>query len=217
MTSNKTVTATFTQNVYTLTVSKVGSGSVTLNNTGPYHFGDVVRLTAVPSTGWSFSAWSGALTGSTNPISITIDGNKNVTATFATIPLVVSISPTSVNLTSGEAVTFIASVSGGKAPYTYQWYLNDAAVPDATNSTWTFIPEQNKEYAVHVKVADAQGTQSQSNVVNDITVASGGGFPVLGVVVGFLAVVVALAAVVWVYFKKRKRRTDFAENASSPK
>ena len=45
---NKTVTATFVQNTYTLTVNVVGSGSVALNKTGPYSFGDVVSLTANP-------------------------------------------------------------------------------------------------------------------------------------------------------------------------
>ena len=79
---NMSVSATFTQNVYTLDVSTVGNGAVELNNTGPYHYGDVVGLTAVQATGWSFSAWSGDIMDSANPATITIDGNKSVTATF---------------------------------------------------------------------------------------------------------------------------------------
>ena len=62
--NNQTVTANFGQKIYTLAVSTFGDGSVSLNNTGPYHYGDVVRLTATPSAEWSFSGWSGALTGS---------------------------------------------------------------------------------------------------------------------------------------------------------
>lgn len=79
---NKTVTATFTQNTYTLTITIVGEGSVYLNNSGPYHYGDVVELTAVPAAGWVFSIWSGDLTGSANPTVLTITGNMAVTATF---------------------------------------------------------------------------------------------------------------------------------------
>lgn len=79
---NKAVTATFTQNTYTLAITTVGSGSVNLNNSGPYHYGDVLQLTAVPSIGWSFSVWSGHLSGSANPTTLVIDGNKAVTATF---------------------------------------------------------------------------------------------------------------------------------------
>ncbi len=78
----KSVTANFTQNVYTLTTSVVGGGSINLNNPGPYHYNDVVQLTAVPTPGWGFSAWSGDLVGNTNPTNITIDGDKSVTATF---------------------------------------------------------------------------------------------------------------------------------------
>ncbi len=80
MDAAKSVTANFTGN--TLTTSVVGGGSILRDNPGPYHYGDVVQLTAVPNTGWSFSAWSGDLGGSINPTSITIDGDKSVTATF---------------------------------------------------------------------------------------------------------------------------------------
>jgi hypothetical protein len=82
---NKSVTATFTQNAYTLTVtaSPVAGGTVTKTpDQATYHYGDVVQLTAVPASGWAFSTWSGGLTGTANPASLTINGNKSVTATF---------------------------------------------------------------------------------------------------------------------------------------
>jgi hypothetical protein len=111
ITGNMSVTATFTQNVYTLTVtvSPVGSGSVTLNNTGPYQYGDVVQLTAVPATGWSFSSWSGDLTGSANPATLTITGNMSVTAYF-TFPQIY-IDPSSIQKGPGDTyTTFQANV-----------------------------------------------------------------------------------------------------------
>jgi hypothetical protein len=82
MTGNKAVTATFNQNVYTLTTNVVGIGSVNRNNNGSYHYNDVVQLTAVPTIGWTFDHWSGDLTGSTNPDTLTITGDMVVTATF---------------------------------------------------------------------------------------------------------------------------------------
>ncbi|MEE8471513.1 MAG: Ig-like domain-containing protein [Dehalococcoidia bacterium] len=73
---------TFTTRV-TLTVNVVGSGSVTrLPDQPTYVYNDVVQLTATADPGWTFSAWSGDLTGSINPDSITMDGDKTVTATF---------------------------------------------------------------------------------------------------------------------------------------
>ncbi|UCF12932.1 MAG: hypothetical protein JSW06_01410, partial [Thermoplasmatales archaeon] len=83
MNGNKVVTAHFTQDQYTLTVSVVGSGSVNLNPPGGiYPSGTVVTLTAVPAAGWTFSHWSGDLSGSSNPETITMNGNKVVTAHF---------------------------------------------------------------------------------------------------------------------------------------
>ncbi|HVQ00328.1 MAG TPA: Ig-like domain-containing protein [Candidatus Thermoplasmatota archaeon] len=83
MNGNRAVTAHFTQNEYTLSISVIGSGSVTRNpSQGTYHYGDVVQLTATADTGWTFDHWSGDLSGSTNPASLTVTGNMAVTATF---------------------------------------------------------------------------------------------------------------------------------------
>ena len=82
MDGDKSVSATFTQNVYSLTVNHIGIGSVSRYPSGPYHYNDIVDLTATPAIGWSFTGWTGDLTGTTSPASITMDGHKVVTATF---------------------------------------------------------------------------------------------------------------------------------------
>ena len=77
ITGNKTVTATFTQNEYSLTVTIVGAGSVARFLTRlSYHLGDVVQLTATPGAGWSFSGWSGDLAGSVNPGLLRLTGRS---------------------------------------------------------------------------------------------------------------------------------------------
>jgi len=121
---DKTVTATFTQNVYTLTVSTVGNGNVNLNNTGPYHYGDVVELTATPAAGWSFSTWSGSLTGSANPASLTITGDMSVTATFTQDAYSVSVTV----LPSSAAGTVTPNPAG---PYHYGDVVQLTATPAA--------------------------------------------------------------------------------------
>ena len=83
MTANKSVVAHFTANQYTLTITTTGSGTVTKNpNQATYAYGTVVTLTAIPSSGWMFNSWSGDLTGSQNPKTITMNGNKAVSAHF---------------------------------------------------------------------------------------------------------------------------------------
>ena len=69
---------------YTLNVSTIGDGSVTVNPLKTlYDFNEVVQLTASPNSGWTFSNWSGDLNGSNNPINLTMNGNKSVTAGFS--------------------------------------------------------------------------------------------------------------------------------------
>jgi hypothetical protein len=71
---------------YSLTVNTSGSGSVTKDpDQGSYLDGTPVELTAVPADGWAFDHWSGDLTGDTNPDTITMDDDKEVTAHF--VPL----------------------------------------------------------------------------------------------------------------------------------
>ncbi len=92
MDGDKVVTATFTAEpppTYTLTVviTPTGAGSVEQSSSGPYLPGTVVTLTATPTTGWQFVGWSGDLTGTTNPDSLVMDGNKTVTALFEPVTI----------------------------------------------------------------------------------------------------------------------------------
>jgi uncharacterized repeat protein (TIGR02543 family) len=79
----KTINATFTINTYALTVNTVGSGIIAKNpDQALYNHGTNVQLTATPQTGFSFTSWSGAVTGTTNPVSVLMDAPKTVTGTF---------------------------------------------------------------------------------------------------------------------------------------
>ena len=87
MNGNKSVTANFVSvPTYTLTTSAT-NGSITLNPPGGvYTTGTVVTVTANPNTGYAFGNWSGDLSGSVNPTTITMNGNKSVTANFSVLP-----------------------------------------------------------------------------------------------------------------------------------
>ena len=83
----KNFTLDLTLACYTLTIDVNPAGSGTVNApaqtcTGGYTAGSVVQLTAVPNTGYLFDNWSGAATGTSNPLSVTMDGDKSITANF---------------------------------------------------------------------------------------------------------------------------------------
>jgi hypothetical protein len=81
-----TVTATFTQDQYTLMVNIVGIGSVTKNpDQLTYTYNTSVVLDAIPDPCWNFANWSDDLSGTENPTTIIMNGNKTVTATFTPI------------------------------------------------------------------------------------------------------------------------------------
>lgn len=87
MNANKSITATFTAvPTFSLTTRIVGSGTVSPAS-GAFNQGSTQTLTAKPASGFLFTGWSGDATGTTNPLTVTMNSNKTVTATFAAIPV----------------------------------------------------------------------------------------------------------------------------------
>ena len=92
MTSSKSVTANFVGYPVNVTVSPAGSGSVSKNpNQATYVPGTQVTLTA--SSGFPFLGWSGDASGNTNPLTITVDGPKNITASFQAYAVATAVTP----------------------------------------------------------------------------------------------------------------------------
>ena len=87
MDANKTVSATFAITTYILTVTRPTGRSIA-PTTDTYNYGTVVELTATPSTGYHFVAWTGACSGIEPTCSVTMDANKSVTAIFTAVPVV---------------------------------------------------------------------------------------------------------------------------------
>ncbi|NKQ38513.1 MAG: hypothetical protein HF967_03400 [Methanosarcinales archaeon] len=77
------VAATHPPDNFTLTTHTIGNGIVTIDpNLTEFVNGTVVNLTAVPDPGWQFVNWTGDITETENPTTITMDANKTVIATF---------------------------------------------------------------------------------------------------------------------------------------
>jgi len=111
-------------NIRRLTVNTVGNGSVELNPDRPFYYDDdEVTLTAIAEPPYEFDSWSGNLTGSTNPDTITIAGDMTVTATFVT--------PTAPTITSTPVTTAYVGLL-----YTYD--VDATGYPQPTYSLDTF-------------------------------------------------------------------------------
>lgn len=98
ITKNLNVFATFTARAYVLTVDKAGNGSGTVRSdpagvncgvgcataVAGFSSGTLVTLAAAPAAGSTFKGWSGfgGGCGGTEPCTVTITGNRRVSATF---------------------------------------------------------------------------------------------------------------------------------------
>ncbi|WP_308634088.1 InlB B-repeat-containing protein [Paenibacillus silvisoli] len=82
ITKDTTVTANFRQLPrYQLELNETEGGTVTPGS-GSYADGTTVTLLASPRNGYVFTGWSGDLAGMTNPVDVTMDRSKTITANF---------------------------------------------------------------------------------------------------------------------------------------
>ena len=85
-TSATTFTATFaTQFLLTTNVLPAASGTIVASpssSTGYYNSGTSVQLTSTASTGYTFTNWTGDVTGSTSPQTVSMTAPRTVTANF---------------------------------------------------------------------------------------------------------------------------------------
>ena len=120
------ITATFSPITVPVNTSVVGSGTIAVSPpSGPYPQGSQVTFTATPAAGWTFQGWSGSVSGSANPLTITLTGETSILGTFvpASVTLNVLVTGTgSVDVTPvagsyaiGSQVTLSAKPSPGCA------------------------------------------------------------------------------------------------------
>lgn len=120
---NKQVDVSLSRKSYLLTTNTIGQGTIVKSPDKTFYLhGEVVQLTAVPDDGWSFTGWNGAIVGNANPVNITMNADRSVTAIFSIMKLTVTASSNpaaggSVIGTGvfdyGEVVTLIATPNEG--------------------------------------------------------------------------------------------------------
>jgi len=69
--------------VLTVTVSPANGGTVTRSpDSASYSLNKSVTVTATPKVGWRFNGWEGDAVGNANPLVVTMNADKNITAKF---------------------------------------------------------------------------------------------------------------------------------------
>lgn len=102
-----------------LTTSVEGNGKISLSpNAGSFEEGAGVTITAVPKYGSSFTGWSGDLSGTANPVTITMNNSISITAIFegGNAPVNLALDkPTHTSSLESEAYNDSLAVDGNAA------------------------------------------------------------------------------------------------------
>ena len=94
LTGETSILGTFVPVSVTLNVSVTGTGTVDVSpGAGSYAIDSQVTLFAKPSPGWVFLGWSGGATGTSNPLTLTLETNTVVVAAFSRVAVGVTNTP----------------------------------------------------------------------------------------------------------------------------
>jgi uncharacterized repeat protein (TIGR02543 family) len=146
----------------TLAVTPAAGGTTSPAAGTPHTYaeGTAVAVSAAPGSGYRFVNWTGDVTGipdvTSSSVTVTMNGNKNLTANFAAIPtytLTLAVTPaaggttspaagTSHTYTEGTAVAVSATPGSG---YRFvNWTGDVTGIPDVTSSSITVTMNGNK-------------------------------------------------------------------------
>ena len=155
--------------VFTLDVTPTGNGTVAIDpDQADYDAGTLVQLTATPDANWQFIEWTGDATGSDNPLDVTMNSNKNITAVFAEIVQhnvsttvigqgTVTADPADATVETGTLVNFTATPDVGWFFVGWQGALSGTANPESLVVTSdvivTAVFQEITQHTVDVTVA----------------------------------------------------------------
>ncbi|OQP60758.1 InlB B-repeat-containing protein [Niastella populi] len=160
--------STSTNYSLTTNVSPSGGGTVSRSpNATTYASGTVVTITASPASGYTFTGWSGDVTGTSTSVTVTMTANRTVTANFTngtgtsyTLTTTVSPaaggsitrSPNASSYTAGTVVTLTATPASG---YSFTGWSGGAS---GTNATTTVTMNANTSVTASFTTSGGGGT-----------------------------------------------------------
>jgi large repetitive protein len=149
------------QYLLTTAASPASGGSVSVtpsSSKGSYNSGTSVQLTALAAPNYTFSGWSGDLSGSANPQTLVMDSPHSVTAIF--------LAPSTLTITTSSVVpgllnvvypTSVFGVTNGKVPCT--WQVSGGSLPPGMNlnggGVLSGTPQSTGSYTFTAQVKDS--------------------------------------------------------------
>ncbi len=153
-TENHTISVTFALNTYSLLLNALNGIITATPDQTAYNHGSSVELMAIANAGFRFDYWSGDGSGTTNPLSLLMDGNKTVTANFTGNELSASASVISFeNVLLGTSKTdsivvtnigttdyTISNIASSNPQFTVSPDSGTVAVADSMTFYFTYTP-----------------------------------------------------------------------------
>ena len=180
LTGNRTLTANFSQNAYTISTSSSPANGGTTSGGGSFSYGDNATVRAVPSTGYTFVNWSqGGTVVSTNIIySFTVTSGLTLVANFSQITYTVALSsaPAAGGTSSGAGTYGSGTTATVTAtPATGYRFVNwtQGGTAASANPVYSFPVTANITLVANFAVADYTITTTASPA--GAGTASGGG------------------------------------------
>ncbi len=157
--AHKRVVALFEPIPYRLSLSATGGTIIRVPATATYPYGSNVRLTAVPSPGYEFVRWSGAVASFENPVDVPILGDTALTAHFNRFadPPEFTRQPAGGTFGAGLPLVLEAAATG-TAPLSFEWLRNGARVGLTTEPRLTLAALRTNDAGFYsVRVTNAAG------------------------------------------------------------
>jgi uncharacterized repeat protein (TIGR02543 family) len=167
MDGNKSVTANFTIDTYTLGITATNGSVAKTPDQASYNYGTTVTLQATANTGYSFVSWSGDASGTSNPTTVVMNGNKSITANFTINTYTLDITATNGSVAKtpeqasydhGTTVTLQATANAG---YTFASWSGDAS---GTSNPTTVVMDGNKSITANFTVGPDETAPSVTNL-----------------------------------------------------
>ena len=170
-TASRVLVANFGINMYLLTVNSANGTVAKLPNQTTFGHGTSVQLTATPNAGYTFTSWSGDVTGTSNTATVIMNSERNVTANFtanvptfnvglSSNPLLSGTTTGGGTFDSGESVTVRAVPAVGFTFTNWTEGTNNVS----SNANYTFNIAGNRTLTANFAPVTAQFTVSTSSL-----------------------------------------------------